>query len=252
MLTFAFELALVCVVALLIYGFVVLTRGQVTRGAASRFVLLLGSGVTLVCAILWTGNAVEAITISSGTSKAIWAVLISGVLATSAAVFKQELTGAKEIFRVDRFVLLDERVVLSEDGTELRRLDRRNNTDYNRGSEKIIFCGVLRGFAINASGRMDVQIEVMVCDNNHLSASMLPTGEYSNPLHWKSKPYGKDEGQVTEITGGISGNETLFIGMVENIPSFINDGMVDVRVIATDRITGACAQDSKGIVLHQG
>lgn len=246
-----FHIAIAIVILVLLYGFAILAKGRVIGRATTRFVLLLGSGVTLMCALLWIGSTISVIKIPKNTTTAIWSVLIAGILGTTVSVFRQQLIGARRILTIERLLLLNEANVSIKDGVDvLKSLKQRNNADYKRGQEKILFCAIIGGYSVSASGSIDIQVETMVYDSNELAASLMPKRHYSNPLHWKDKIYARDKASFEAVVGNIAEDKTLVIGMVEKIPSYISDGLVELRITVRDCLTLAVAQGTREICLH--
>jgi hypothetical protein len=58
---------------------------------ARQVVSVFGVGLTIACGVLWLGNERGVFRLPPGTTKALWVTLVAGVLATSAALFKEAL-----------------------------------------------------------------------------------------------------------------------------------------------------------------
>lgn len=246
-----FYAAIASVVIVWIYGFTLLARGKISASSTSKYLLLLGSGITLVCAILWLGDILsENIAIEDNAATAIWGTLISGILATSLAVYKQQFSGVKASLKIENLLLLDEHRAFPDGNEDLKKLFQRNNANYKRGEEKVLFCAIISGFQEKAGGTIDLQIETLVFDNNNLAASLLPKGHSSDPDRWKTKSYADSVKNIIGDVDKMPSDFTLVIGMIEDIPNFINNGLIELQVTVIDNLSHLVSRRSKEIVVN--
>lgn len=245
-----FYAAIASVIVIWIYGFIILAKGRINTDATSKYVLLLGAGITLVSAIFWVGDTISAVSIEASTAKAIWVTLIAGILGTSLTVYKQQFSKKDKTLKIEQLFLLDEQKAFPNGEEDLETLQERNNANYTRGKEKILFCAIVSGFKTKLSGSIDIQIETLILDSNQMAASLLPRGQYFDPLHWKEKPYANSLTKFQEDGSDTATNNTFAIGMIEDIPSYINNGLVELRVTIIDNMSNLMARKTKDIVIN--
>ena len=211
----------------------------------SNFYYLLGTGLTLICVLLWIAHVTRIQTLRSGTAHFIWLTLIAGILAAGVQFYQNNLSGNQSKLKIERFLILDESDATVEPSTinikTYKKTRERSNIVFSQEDIKIFFIALVSGFSTDSSGNIDLSNEFMILNPSEGLADFGSLPKVTNIYHWKNKCSFKEK-DVEKYFGNIIG-KTIFPILLSDISNkVIAKGNLILRFKITDNKTNSIAE----------
>jgi len=228
---------------------------------ATVAILLVGIGITTLCAVIWAGHVIGIRSISRATAAAIWTAMIASILATSATVYKGILVSPPHV-GIEKFMLLDESEVIEDKPQHfsLKDLKPKPNSDYNiqdASSDKtrdvtIAVAVVVWRFDRDSVGKYDVhgEISLVSTEDDLQDAGELPITTKDDDFEQRPIIQNLTLPKVTAFLGPLK-DKCVYIQVLRKFnPSIIKPGPKELRVRIKDNLNHTYDEASQRVTFR--
>ena len=164
-------------------------RGISVANVAS-FMLMIGSGLTLVCILLWIADITGICSLPPWVAKAIWATFIVGVLAAGGTLYKELLGGSPQGIRVERLVMLNESGIRTSVSIPpeltIDRIEARQSNIFKKDDLTIAAIVVVSGFLLDSAGNPSIRLEVTLLNSSSGLGDFTFSPTIKDAKEWKN------------------------------------------------------------------